>query len=144
MQSVEAYTFYKIVKELGSVGSLLSQGQPGYVAGNMVAEANPDEKVLGFFEASSMTSKRIYFNYEDFGLEKPPYFMDCDQLYLDYRDNTELDNDPNERDLIIQYIIYFNYQVISHPNSFIYTIAKPECTVCTSFSSNVIPDFWED
>src|SRR5690606_13165967 len=65
-QSLEAYTFYKIVKELGSVGNLLSQGQPGYVAGNMVSEANPEEKVLGFFEASSMTSKRIYFNYENF------------------------------------------------------------------------------
>ncbi|MCB0466529.1 MAG: DUF4249 domain-containing protein, partial [Aequorivita sp.] len=49
VQSVEAYTFYKIVKELGSVGSLLSQGQPGYVTGNMVSEANPNEKVLGFF-----------------------------------------------------------------------------------------------
>src|SRR5690606_12070340 len=35
VQSVEAYTFYKIVKELGSVESLLSQSQPGYVAGNV-------------------------------------------------------------------------------------------------------------
>src|SRR5690606_29594844 len=61
VQSVEAYTFYKIVKELGSVESLLSQSQPGYVAGNVVSDADPDEKVLGFFEASSMTEKRIYF-----------------------------------------------------------------------------------
>src|SRR5690606_5171940 len=76
VQSVEANSFYKNGKELGSVESLLSQGQPGYVTGNMVSEANPDEKVLGFFEASSMTEKRIYFNYEDVGLEKPPYFVD--------------------------------------------------------------------
>ena len=144
VQSVEAYTFYKIVKELGSVGSLLSQGQPGYVAGNMVSEANPDEKVLGFFEASSMTSKRIYFNYEDFGLEKPPYFVDCDVLVLDYRDNSTLDNDPNDRESIFTYLSYFGYQVIQHGPWFQYTIAKPECSVCTSFSSNVRPDFWVD
>jgi hypothetical protein len=144
VQSVEAYTFYKIVKELGSVGSLLSQGQPGYVAGNMVSEANPDEKVLGFFEASSMTSKRIYFNYEDFGLDKPPYFVDCDLLVLDYRDNSTLDNDPNDRETIFTYISYLGYQVVQHGPWFQYTIAKQECAVCTSFSSNVRPDFWED
>lgn len=144
VQSVEAYTFYKIIDELGSIESLLSQGQPGYVAGNMVSEENPDEKVLGFFEVSSMTSKRIYFNYEDFNLEKPPYFVDCDILVLDYRDNTTLDNDPDERSIIFNYLSYFDYQVIRISQGFIYTIAKPECTVCTSFSSNIRPSFWED
>ncbi len=144
VQSVEAYTFYKIVKELGSVESLLSQGQPGYVAGNMVSETDPDEKVLGFFEASSMTSKRIYFNYEDFVLEKPPYFVVCDVLVLDYLDNTVLDNDPNERENLFTYLSYFNYQVLSLGQNTIYRIVQAECSVCTSFSSNVRPDFWED
>ncbi len=144
VQSVEAYTFYKIVKELGSVESLLSQGQPGYVAGNMVSETNPEEKVLGFFEVSSMTSQRIYFNYEDFGLPKPPYFVDCDLLVLDYRDNTSLDNDPNEREIIFTYLSYYNYQVVVYGQPYLYTLAKEECSVCTSFSSNVKPNFWED
>jgi hypothetical protein len=144
VQSIEAYTFYKIVKELGSVESLLSQGQPGYVAGNMVSVANPDEKVLGFFEASSMTSKRIYFNYEDFGLEKPPYFVECEVLVLDYLDNTTFDNDPNERENIFTYLSYFDYQVLSLAQNTIYRIVPAECSVCTSFSSNIRPDFWED
>lgn len=144
VQSVEAYTFYKIVKELGSVGSLLSQGQPGYVAGNMVSEANPDEKVLGFFEASSMTSKRIYFNYEDFGLAKPPYFVDCELLILDYNDNTTLDNDWDERETLYYYVTSLNYQVIRLAQGTLYTVVQPECGLCTSFSSNVRPDFWED
>jgi len=144
VQSVEAYTFYKIVKDLGSIGSLLSQGQPGYVAGNMVSEANPDEKVLGFFEVSSMTSKRIYFNYEDFGLAKPPYFVDCEVLLLDYNDNTVLDNDPDERETFYYYVTSLNYQVIRLAQGTIYTVVPPECGLCTSFSSNVRPDFWED
>lgn len=144
VQSAEAYTFYKIVKELGSIQSLLSQNQPGYVAGNMISDANPDEKVLGFFEASSMTQKRIYFNYEDFGLEKPPYFIDCNLLELNYNDATALDDDPDERAAIRNYIKFYDYQVFRLSQSTVYSIVQPECSVCTYFSSNVRPDFWED
>src|SRR5690606_30105042 len=144
VQSVEAYTFYKIVKELGSVESLLSQGQPGYVAGNMISDENPDEKILGFFEASSMTSKRIYFNYEDFGLEKPPYFIECEPLLLDYNDATALDDDPNERETIYNYLTYYDYEVVNFSQLTKYLIVQPQCSLCTSFSSNVKPDFWED
>ncbi len=144
VQSIEAYTFYKIINELGSVESLLSQGQPGYVAGNMISKADPNEKVLGFFEISSMTSKRIYFNYEDFGLEKPPYFVDCNVLLLDYNDNTTLDNDLNEREALYTQLTYNNYQVVNLSQFTIYRIVQAECSVCTSISSNVKPDFWED
>lgn len=144
VQSVEAFTFYKIIQELGSVESLLSQGQPGYVAGNMVSDNDPNEKVLGFFEASSVSSKRIYFNYQDFGIEKPPYFVECEVLPLDYLDNTTIDNDPDERATLFTSLSYFNYQVIRLSQNTIYTIVQAECSVCTSFSSNVKPDFWED
>ncbi|MEM0518742.1 DUF4249 domain-containing protein [Aequorivita flava] len=144
VQSVEAFTFYKIVQELGSVESLLSQSQPGYVAGNMVSEANPNEKVLGFFEVSSMTSKRIYFNYEDVGLQKPPYFVDCEVLTLDYNDATIMDDDPDERAALYQLIMYSDYQVLSQNSRLIYRIVQPECSVCTYFSTNVRPDFWVD
>lgn len=144
VQSVEAYTFYKIVKELGGIESLLSQSQPGYVAGNMFSEADPDEKVLGFFEASSITEKRIFFNYEDFGLEKPPFFVDCEPLLLDYNDNSTLDDDPDERAALYSSLTYFDYEVLSVGQNTKYRIVQPECSVCTYFSSNIRPDFWED
>lgn len=142
VQSVEAFTFYKIVKDLGSIQSLLSQGQPGYVAGNIVSETDQEEKILGFFEASSMTSKRIYFNYEDLGLAKPPYFVDCEILQLDYYKNSPLNYD--ERAALHTFITYYDYQVLSANTRLVYRIVKPECSVCTYFSSNVRPDFWED
>lgn len=144
VQSVEAFTFYKVIKELGSIESLLSQSQPGYVAGNITSEDNLDTKVIGFFEASSMTSKRIYFNYEDVGLEEPPYFVDCEVLTLDYNDATVLDDDPNEREALYQLITYNDYQVLSMSTTLIYRVVQPECSVCTYFSSNVRPDFWID
>jgi len=141
VQSVEAFTFYKIIKDLGSIQSLLSQGQPGYVVGNIASEAGPQEKVLGFFEASSMTSKRIYFNYEDFGLARPPYFVDCEVLQLDYND---LSMDYNQREALHTYLTYHKFQVLSASTGRVYRIVEPECSVCTYFSSNVKPDFWED
>lgn len=144
IQSEAAYIFYKTVKELGSVESLLSQGQPGYVPGNVSSEIDSNEKVLGFFEASSMSSTRIYFNYEDVGLEKPPYFVDCEILMLDYFDATTLDDDPNERATFYQLVSYFDYQVLSATTTRIYRIVQPECSVCTYFSSNVRPEFWQD
>ena len=140
VQSVEAFTFYKILKELGSVGSLLSQGQPGYVAGNITSDANPDDKVLGFFEAASVDSRRIFFNYDDFEFSKPPYFIDCEILRLDYNESS----DPDDRTPLFNYIKYFDYQVITGSDTGIYRIAQPECSVCTYFSSNIRPDFWED
>ncbi|AFL82406.1 hypothetical protein Aeqsu_2966 [Aequorivita sublithincola DSM 14238] len=143
VQSVEAFTFYKIIKDLGSIQSLLSQGQPGYASGNMVSETNPEEKVLGFFEASSMTSKRIYFNYDDFGFKKPPYFVECEILQYDYYKGPS----PfgfNEREALYDRITYDDYQVLSVNSRLVYRIVQPECSVCTYFSSNVKPDFWED
>lgn len=141
VQSIEAFTFYKTVKDLGSIQSLLSQGQPGYIAGNMKSEVDPEEKVLGFFEASSMTSKRIYFNYEDFGLVRPPYFVNCQVLQLDYNKSSPLQY--NEREALYNFI-NAGYQVLSGTTTLIYRIVQPECSVCTSFSSNIRPDFWED
>lgn len=144
VQSLEAYTFYTIIEELGNVESLLSQGQPGYVTGNITSVTSSNEKVLGFFEASTVTSKRIYFNYTDFGLEKPPYFVDCDLLKLDYNDNTDQDGDLNERRALRINVKYYDYQVIYNYGTRIYHIVKEECSVCTSISSNLKPDFWED
>ena len=143
VQSVEAFTFYKIIKDLGSIQSLLSQGQPGYVAGNMISEADPEEKVLGFFEASSMTSKRIYFNFEDFEMPRPPYFVDCEVIMLNIYNFGGLAG-YNENEALYNYITYEHYQVLTGNTRGYYRIVQPECSVCTYFSSNVKPDFWED
>lgn len=140
VQSVEAFTFNKILKDLGDSESLLSQGQPGYPVGNITSNLNADEKVIGFFEVSSVSSRRIFFNYEDFGFTKPPYFQECEVYTLDYRKN----NDPNEREVLRTSILYYGYQVISGSSNGIYKIVEPECSVCSYFSSNVKPDFWED
>ncbi len=142
-QSIQSHTFYKIINDLGSLSSLLSESQPGFVAGNIVPVTNSDEKAIGYFEVSSFTSQRIYFDFTDFNLDIPDYFFECTVLELDYNDITNMDGDPNERRVIYQLLTLNNYKLLTF-GSDIYTIVNPECGDCTSFSSNVQPDFWED
>lgn len=141
VQSANANNFYKILKELGSDENLLIDNQPGFIQGNIFSLQNSKEKVIGFFDVSSVTSKRIYFNYSDFNIDYPSYFYDCDLIILDY---DIIGPDENQRILLLQLITGANpYQYVSgqHP---LYTIVNPECGDCTTFSSNIKPSFWED
>lgn len=145
VQSIEAYTFYKTIDELGGFGSILSQSQPGYVLGNIVSENDSSEKIIGYFDVSTVSSDRIYFNYSDFNLPTPPYFYECNVVTLDYNDNSPHDGDPNERNLLFQFITVNNFKLLNGSDfSTIYDIVNPECGDCTSISSNIRPDFWED
>ncbi len=142
VQSLEAYTFYKTLSDLGTVESLLSQGQPGFVPGNITSENDPNEKILGFFEVASYSEQRIYFNYTDFDLELPPYFEECDHL-ISY----EIGSDLLKRKLEFEkyQVFFFEERPVngSAPQK-IYHISQSVCTDCPLNSSHVKPDFWKD
>ena len=146
-ESQSSYTFYKNLKELGSNDDFLSQKQPGFIVGNIVSLTDENEKVLGFFDVSLQTQKRIFFDYSDFGLPEPPYFFNCVPKVLDYNDNTTLDRDPNEREEIYGNLQFGGYNIlerifVNDVNEF--TLISGQCSDCTTFSSNKKPDFWED
>ncbi len=141
VQTLESYTFYKTLADLGNVESLLSQGQPGYVTGN-ISGSMADEKVLGYFEASSVSSQRIFFDYKDFELDLPSYFVECEHL-ISYMIGPEL---------LKRKLEFENFQVFffeekpvngSGPKK-IYHISQSECTDCPPSSSTVKPDFWQE
>ena len=136
-QSAEAHSFYQILEGLGSEESLLFQGQPGYVSGNIVSDTEPEQKVLGYFEASSVSSQRIYFDHTDFELELPPYFVECEWLT-----SREISRELFRRKLEFEnYQIYFFDEIAGLP---VYFITQSECSECTSFSTHIKPDFWEE
>ncbi len=135
VQSLDAYTFYKTVNDLGKEDNLLSQGQPGFATGNLRSTTDPPAKVLGFFEAAFVATKRIYFNYKNFGFQFPPYFDDCTRTKIF----------PTA--LLINKLEKENYQIQDFEEDGpvrLFHIYKDICTDCTSFSSNVKPNFWED
>lgn len=142
IQSLGSYTFYKTLKELSSSESLLSQTQPGFFYGNLKSIDNPNEKVIGFFDVSSVSQKRIFFNYADLfpGEPLPPYFNACNLMPFDTSiPGTVPGNSP--KDKLIQYIELnkVRYYSTAFP---IYNMVIPECGDCTSFSSNIVPPFW--
>ena len=65
IQNLEAYTYYNTLKTISGSDGILSQNQPGFFSGNISCESNPNEKVIGFFDVSSVSSQRIFFNFED-------------------------------------------------------------------------------
>lgn len=79
VQSNEAFTFFETLNELSGSESLFSQTQPGFLQGNVFSNDNRDERVLGFFDVSSVSEKRIFFNFDDFypGEPLPPYIESC-------------------------------------------------------------------
>lgn len=158
VQSYDSYDFYKTINDLGSIESLLIENQPGYVRGNIYSVNDNKEKVVGFFDVSYISKKRIYFNYADFNLHQPEYPYRCQIDTLDYTDNTTSDFDRNDRTTMYSSLILKTppcellsvsyYEALDADGNIIliplYILLTAECGNCTSFSSNIKPAFWED
>ena len=151
VQSLETYTYLKTIKDLSNSENLLSQNQPGFISSNIVSVNNPNEKVLGFFDVSSVSSKRLFFNFFDLfprDQKRPEYFVDCDLFApLINRTNNSL-IEAIETGSLIYYTMNFSNEIPPEPpiipNGGPYVMVIPECGDCTTIGSNIVPDFWEE
>lgn len=141
--SREAYAYYQTLKDLSESESLFSQIQPGYLPGNIYSLDNPDENVLGFFSVSSVTEKRVFFNYNDFYSlnegRRPTFSPYCPE-----------DIPENFQDLVEKIksnrLRFFEDLDITPPNNtptrYVFVLA--ECVDCTLIGSNIVPEFWRN
>ena len=149
VEAPEVYSFYKTLDKFSESENVFSQKQQGFISGNVYAVDNPNEKVLGYFEVSSVSSKRIFFNFEDFfpTEEKPPYIIECDVLSPDL-DDRSLFGSPTFSPLI-KLLFYDDFKFVgfndpqNNPNN-PYFIVRRECGDCTALGSNSKPSFWID
>lgn len=142
VQSLAAYTFYETLAQLSEEGeNIFSQNQPGFFYGNISSISNPSEKVIGFFEVSGVAEKRIFFNFNDVFPNDvlPPYFFDCNVIDFDSTAFGPANNAGGNLRGAIQGGTGLYYSSLFP----IYSLVSPECGDCTTFSSNVIPPFWE-
>ena len=143
IQNFETYNYYKILKNFSTSGNILSQIQPGFIYGNIQCINNPNEKVIGIFEVASVSEKRIFFNYEE---------LFPGQLFPDYLDTCDI----NEYDSTCFgptcaangfFALKSGYQsgriVLYQTEGVVFKMVKPICGDCTTFSSNIIPPFWQ-
>ncbi|QCX39481.1 DUF4249 domain-containing protein [Aureibaculum algae] len=144
--SIDAYTYYKTLKKISSSDNGIVQNQPGFLQGNISSIDNPDEKVIGFFEVSTVSEKRMFFNYRDLFVDEdlPPYFI------------------PREYSTPLRFVVPFQQNQIKYvgptdyipnpnnipdddnpdPNSGPYKFVTAACGDCRILGNNVKPDFW--
>jgi len=148
VQTLEAFNYYKVLNELSSSENVLSQKQPGFINGNIIAIGDSSEKVVGYFDITSVSSKRLFFNYRDVFPDvptRPRYFSECtleSPLIVD-------DSDPNKSPLIdkIKSDDIKHVETITdlfgniNPRTPYLMVNKP-CGDCTAIGTNVKPDFW--
>ncbi|MGE6354750.1 DUF4249 domain-containing protein [Flavobacterium sp. NPDC079362] len=150
VQSLAAHTFFETLKEISNNGSILSQTQPGFFYGNINPVDNPGEKVIGYFEVSSYSEKRLFFNFIDVlpGQFIPKYQYDCpapipvadkDSYIYKYC----FDEPPCQGDVILN-LLASGLRTYFPDESGDYILYPIECGDCTSFSSNIKPLFWID
>lgn len=152
VQSIEAYTFYKTMKDMSESESLLSPNQPGFFNGNIQSASNPKEKVLGFFEVASVSSKRIFFNFHDIfpNTHLPAYPYECLEYTFDsmnfgvnHHPTPEIPCGTGGEGGALRDAIRSN-RLIFYASDFPYfTMVKRVCGDCTTFSSNIVPPFWQ-
>ena len=147
VQSQEAYTYFETLSEFAGDGSLFSQNQPGFISSNIRSESNSEEKVLGFFEVSSVSSKRIFFNYEDYypNEPQPPYASSC----LEISPEIDLGHPADLCGPLLVLIeggtvLYYRENEFPSLREGPYYVVPAECGDCTRLGTITVPDFWEE
>lgn len=141
--SPEAFAYYETLKRLSGSDNIFSQNQPGFVTGNIHNVYDPEEKVVGMFNVSSVSSRRLYFDYSDFyGPEDTrPYFTDdCDI------GNPDITPPPVAENLIalleLGRVKYLGKTMPANEDEGPYRVVNAECVDCTLLGTNEVPDFW--
>ncbi|MGW9684448.1 DUF4249 domain-containing protein [Flagellimonas sp. 2504JD1-5] len=144
VQTDFGYSFYRTLNQLSTSESLLSETQNGFVQGNIKSLNNPSEQVLGYFEVSSMSEQRIFFNFTDFyeGEPLPPYVDPCIEIapplltsggdcFLEHFFETGLLS-----------FVSKNGKIAEGEGPFL--VAPRVCGDCRLLGSETVPEFWEE
>ena len=155
LQSIDAYNFYRTLESFGSSENIFSSIQPGLLIGNIKAENDGDDQVVGYFEVASVTEKRAYFNYEDLFPEEPlpDYAVNCFPSsppleHPSYCYEGEL-NWPCPISILegvnINLFAYYGENeegIGACPGPYLTTFRA--CSDCTVLGNSTMPDFWEE
>ncbi|MFY0650686.1 MAG: DUF4249 domain-containing protein [Cyclobacteriaceae bacterium] len=148
--SASAHSFYKKIKEAAESGGSLFDQQQGTIVGNIYSADNPNETVLGYFEVSDVSSKRVFVNSDEVDQRVPVLDRQfvCDpltQVRFEDRDG-HLDSakyyyELEKLDLIG---IEFEYSEGGRMIPVIWTMAPETCIDCRFHGSIERPEFWID
>jgi len=136
--SEEAYHFWEQMKSTNENTGTLFDPQPTQIVGNIYNLHDTEKPVLGFFEASAVSEKRIYLSRSDLapGIPVTDIYRYCDSYYM------VVEPSRVERYILRDYClinhgatatIFFGYGMIPFQ----------DCCDCTKNGTNIRPDFWD-
>ncbi|GAB5474501.1 MAG: hypothetical protein Mars2KO_26000 [Maribacter sp.] len=157
-QSVDAHSYYQSLEAFSVSESVFNEIQPGFLSGNITSMTDDDQNVIGYFETAAVSSKRVFFNYEDLfpDEELPEYPVNCRTLgnprliprgYHCTEGSSGVCDGNCDSPLIGQIqagtIVYAG---VVDPPDFVapYLTRSRACGDCTVLGSDVKPDFWID
>lgn len=135
----EAFNYYKKRRDFGDQGNVFFQTQPGFVEGNIMSLNSPDEKVIGFFSVSTVSSLRYFFNWDDLfpGEDYPRIHCSFFSPAL-----TNMVGCYLKKFVISNQVKYYNDNVDPQPGEGPFIVVNRPCGDCTATGYNVEPDFW--
>ena len=147
VQTSESQTFYKVLSNFSSSGNIFSPVQPGFIKGNIESLTDGGESVVGFFDVSTVSEKRIFLNREEYLEGLPRFTLLCKELTPK---PSGLQSDQSFRESLAYFIQeneFIPYYITSRPNPSGYpiiTFVPKECGDCSVFGTGDKPDFWID
>jgi hypothetical protein len=136
----ESYNYWEKLKEINEKQGTLYDKQPGNVRGNISSLTSSDEIVAGFFSASAVSTRRVFFTPKDFESrgfvpaeflkscsESPPISVPIEKLGATLG--------PAQASFII-------YDATG-PGPNVVLLLRKACCDCTSQGTNIKPTFWE-
>ena len=131
----EAFRYLQLIQKNTEQLGTLFDGQPSQLKGNIQSEDNPNEPVIGFMSASTVTEKRLFIQHDQLTDWVPAYSIEScgspmiiDQNMTDYR----IWDYPDPTYTILYYIMGGTMAIIKKP-----------CIDCRERGGvNVKPSFW--
>jgi Domain of unknown function (DUF4249) len=131
----EAFRYLQLIQKNTEQLGTLFDAQPSQLKGNIECADNPNEPVIGFISASTVTEKRIFINHDELTDWKPTYSIEScgapiiiNQNPVDFR----IWDYPDPTYTILYYI-----------NGGTMAIIKKPCIDCRERGGvNVKPSFW--
>lgn len=132
-QTSVSYEFYRTLKNFSSSSNLFSQVQPGLIVGNIDHIGTGNVKVIGLFEVVSVSSRRLFFSFEEIFQNNGDirYLGDCEETAYHISDLE-----------LFERIQSGHYRLTGELPFDNVTIALKNCVDCTLEGSNQVPEFW--
>lgn len=162
---INAASFFTSLNDFSSSESIFSNVQTGQLEGNINVENSDVAIVFGYFELSSYSEKRLFFNYEDFFPNEPlpPYIINCDftsgpALYPEGFHATVIDGkvviDGTSNSPLIDGILagllgyvgdnenYLEVDEAGEADGSPFLTKALGCVDCRVYGNNTAPEFW--